>query len=981
MMKRLFFCGGLCLGLLLFGTFAFAQTQSGEIYGTVTDQSGAPLPGVTVTVSSDSLLGERTDVTNDKGIYRFPLLPKGDYRVVFTMAGFNTVDVKNVGSNIGEKTRLDRKLEASTVQETLVVTSDTPLIDSSTSDNKYEFDSENLDLIPTLTRSIEDVAKFVPGVTGIRINTVAGGTGGLPNIRGQGQEGNQYVVDGLGVRGSISFDNVVEQNFDSIESLQVVSDPYSPEYGKALGGAINVVTKSGGNEFAGEFGYQFRDDSMEADREPVQADNTITGFDRTKYWANVGGPIVKDKIWFFVSMNQDEPEDNSSGAAPRSISAENLVNPDGTPYGSDYVLYNYLDGADSRETTRLFGKLTFNIAENQDLSLSYLDSSYERSGQIGHQDLWRADETEASRWRLNYNWIGDIGVLELKAGAQESDFTAGGTQDIGVASRYIRDIAWRYANRTRYDNQVEKRMDYGAKWTGYFDTDSFGNHEYAIGVMYEDYETDWTLGTTGMNENFMPQPFGPGAEFTFNFLKTGGIDDGQIIIGANGAPILIPDEFTEKRDQLKPSEVKGHGIFLQDRMTLDKWTVMAGVRLDYTTMYDDLGNKLWSWNYSDFLSPRLSVLYDIFGDQRHIAKFSYGVFKDTTTTRILEFFLAEGGYAYRRWGWVGDETREATEAELHDPANWEFQTEQSPESNPMEYDPGIEPNSNERFTLEYNWEITTSHAFTARYTQSDTEDMLEDVATFEYSADQGEEGYDPTEEGVWTWRLINFPLKRRNFKSIDLVFNGRAGRYLNYSFAYTWTDNKGTNPGEFETATLNAGTGSGNYVGIFGDNAQARPEDRENNGFPDLISTLGVGLGSIDDDEGWYGPLSDATDHAVNFVGNWTLPYGFEAVTTLQWVSGYHYTLKGFNDLYGEYVNFPEGRGSRETDSCMWLDLSLAYNLKFANRHVVQFRLEGFNITDEQNVIQYVQEDTIDFEEPFARQDPQAFQLGINYKF
>jgi hypothetical protein len=971
--------GGLCLGLLFLSTFAFAQTQSGEIYGTVTDQGGAALPGVTITVTSDSLQGQRTAVTNDKGIYRLPLLPMGTYRVVFTMAGFSTVEVKNVKTIVGEKNRVDRVLEPSTVQEALVVTADTPLIDSSTSDNKFEFNADNLEMIPTLTRSVEDVAKFVPGVTGVRINTVAGGTGGLPNIRGQGQEGNQYVVDGLGARGSISFDNVVEQNFDSIDSLQVVSDPYSPEYGKALGGAINVVTKSGGNEFSGEFGYQFRNDSLEADREPVQADNTITGFDRTKLWANVGGPIVKDKVWFFVSFNQDEPEDNSSGAAPRTISAENLVNPDGTPYGSDYVLYNYLDGSDSRETTRIFAKMTFNISENQDLSVSYLDSSYERSGMIGQEDLWRADNTDASRWRVNYNWIGQAGVLEIKAGAQESDFTAGGTQDIGVASRYIRDIAWRYANRTRYDNQIEERMDYGVKWTGYFDTSSFGSHEYALGVTLENYKTDWTLGTTGMNENFMPEPFGPGAQFSFNFLKTGGISEGDIIIGADGHPILIPDEFTEVRDQLKPSEVDGHGIFLQDRMTLNNWTVMAGIRLDYTEMFDDVGTKLWEWDYSDFLSPRLSVLYDIFGDQKHIAKFSYGVFTDTTTTRILEFFLSQGGYAYRRHGWIGDETRAATEAELHDPANWEFQTEQSPESNPMDYDPGMEPNSSQRFSLEYNWQINPDQAFTLRYVQSDTKDMLEDVATFEYAADAGEPGYDPDEVGEWTWLLINFPLKERNYKAVDLVFNGQVGDMLNYSFAYTWSDSKGTNPGEFETATLNAGTGSGNYVGIYGDNAQARPEDQD--GFNRLISELGVGLGSIDDDEGWYGPLSDAADHAINFVGNWNLPWNLEAVTTLQWVSGYHYALKGFNDLYGEYVNFPEGRGSRETDGCYWLDASIAYNLTIANRHTIQFRIDAFNITDEQNVIQYVQEDTIDFETPFARQDPQAFQLGVNYRF
>jgi hypothetical protein len=967
---------GVCLGLILLSASAFAQIQTGEIYGTVTDEVGEALPGVLVTVTSPALQGARTEVTDEGGFFRFPVLPMGAYKVVFELDNFTTVEVTDVQAIVGQKSRVEASMPSSTIEETLVVTSEAPLIDASTSDNKFEFDSRDLEMIPTLTRSIEDVAKYVPGVTGVRINTVTGEGEGLPNIRGQGQEGNQYVVDGLSARGSIGFDNVIEQNFDSIDSLQIVSDPYSPEYGKALGGAINVVTKSGSNQFSGEFGYQYLDDSLEADREPVQPVNSVTGFDRTKLWANLGAPIMRDRVWAFVSYNLDEPEDVSAGADPYVIDAENLANPDGSAYGSDLVFYNFQDGSDKRETESMFGKLTFNVASNQSLFASYLDSTYDRSRQIGQADLWRAYVTDAYRWRMNYNLIAGAGVLELKAGAQENDYTVGGLTDISVANRYIRDIAWNFANRSRYDNQIESRDDWGAKWTGYVDTDGFGDHEYSLGFTIDEYETDWTLGTTGLGENFMPSPFGPGAAFTFEFLKA---DDGRIIVGADGQPILIPDEFEENRDQLKPSKVDGHGIFLQDRVTFKNWTIMAGVRLDQTSLYDDLGQELWSWDESEFVSPRLSVLYDVGGTHKHIAKFSYGVFKDTATTRILEFFLREGGYAYRRHQWIGDTTGAASEAELHDPANWTFQTEQSPESNPIDYDPGIEPNTADRFSLEWDWRINPEHALTFRYTQSDTKDMLEDVATFEYSADQGEPGYDPDEAGVWTFLLVNHPLKERNFKSFDMVFRGEVGQLLDYTTSYTWTENMGTNPGEFETAVLSAGTGSGNYIGIYADNAQARPEDLDP--FNRFVSALGVGLGSVTDDEGWYGPLSDATDHAINFVGSWHLPGNFEAVTALQWVSGYHYALKGFNDLYGEYVNFPEGRGSRETGDAYWLDLSFAYNWNIGSDYSLQLRLDAFNVTDSQEVLQYVQEDTIDFEEPYTRQDPRAFMFGVRFQY
>jgi hypothetical protein len=960
----------LCM-LGMSGLAVLAQsTTKAEIYGTVTDQNGEALPGVVVTATSDALIGQRSAVTNEKGAYRFPLIPAGAYTLTYTFTGFRTAEVNGVSAKVGEKTLQDQTLEPSTLEEALVVTADTPLTDNHSTDSKTTFDAQQLETIPTLSRSVQDVAKFVPGVTGVRMDTVNGGENGLPNIRAGGQEGNQYVVDGLSSRSSQGFGAGINQNFDSIDSLLIVSDPFSPEYGKSLGGAINVVTKSGGNEFSGEIGYQYRDDSMEADREPIQNPSSVTGFEREKLWANVGGYFIKDKLWFFVSYNSTEPTNLSAGADPRPIRAENMVNLDGSPVGMDFIVQEYPDGASTSDNDQIFVKLTYNIAENQELSFSYLDRDFASVTQSGRPLAYGAGAVKAERWRVNYNMISDYGVLEIKAGHQETDSLSAGVTDFGVAARNNTTISQNFGNRSRYDSTLTERDDYAVKFTGFWDTNSFGSHEFSLGVDYEEFITRWSRNATGASEVVFQDGFTDGVDFNFVYYQDLSDPNNPLIyVDASGTPIQVPSQLTQRRNAQDNNDVDGHGFFIQDRMTLNNWTFMLGIRTDQAEVFNDLGDSVWKWDYSDFISPRLSVIYDLHNDEEHVFKFGYGLFKDTSTTRVAEFFNARGGNAFRQYNWSGDMTHTFTEASLHDPANWTFNLEQSSETSPFDTDPaGIAPNENERFLLEYNWRIKPTLAFTTRYVNGESTGLLEDVQVFD---NPGTPDVSPH------FFLGNFNDKRRDFESLDFIFNGSVGKILNYYVGVTFSNVEGTNPGNFENETLNNPGGSGNYVGVFGDGV---PSDGSAFGdfWHDLFSGLGgVGLG----DEGWYGNLSDSVDTALNFVGNWSLPWELDLVTTLQYVDGYFYTLKGFQDAYGGYFTFPETRGSRSTSGTYWLDLSLARNFKFGNRHNIALRVDAFNIFDEQEPISVVEENTIDFETPFARQEPRAFQVGVQYKF
>jgi Outer membrane receptor for ferrienterochelin and colicins len=146
-----------------------------------------------------------------------------------------------------------------------------------------------------------DVVKFTPGAAGIRADTRRGtSTEGQPSFRGAGAEGNNWVIDGLAVSGVRMKDSGVNLNYDSLEEIQIISDPFSPEFGSSYGGIINMVTKSGGNRFHGEASLLIENRHLQAARQSqLSVVSEPDAFNNTSAYVNLGGPILKDKLWFF----------------------------------------------------------------------------------------------------------------------------------------------------------------------------------------------------------------------------------------------------------------------------------------------------------------------------------------------------------------------------------------------------------------------------------------------------------------------------------------------------------------------------------------------------------------------------------------------------------------------------------------------------------------------------------------------------------
>ncbi|PYQ50049.1 MAG: hypothetical protein DMF59_11930, partial [Acidobacteria bacterium] len=283
---------------------AFGQSSTGAITGTVTDANGGAMPGVTVTATNTATHATRTVVSNGVGHYEVPLLPPGVYRVVAELSGFQPVSsVMNI--NVGTAATFDVKLKPG-VTETVTVTAAAPIIETSKSEVSSVVNEKAIQNLPTNGRNFIDFVLTTPGV----VRDVRGG-----DISFAGQRGtlNSMVVDGanndntffgqtVGRTGSGRAPYQFSQ--DAVKEFQVNSNAYSAEYGRAGGAVINVVTKSGTNDFHGSVFDYYRDKQLNTN----SYINVINGraksaYHYDQYGFSAGGPIVRDKHFFFANVD------------------------------------------------------------------------------------------------------------------------------------------------------------------------------------------------------------------------------------------------------------------------------------------------------------------------------------------------------------------------------------------------------------------------------------------------------------------------------------------------------------------------------------------------------------------------------------------------------------------------------------------------------------------------------------------------------
>ncbi|HTS03406.1 MAG TPA: carboxypeptidase regulatory-like domain-containing protein [Thermoanaerobaculia bacterium] len=286
----------------LTATPAFSQIPTGTLKGNVSDEGGAPLPGVSVTATSPVLQGTRTTVTNVNGDYVFPLLPPGDYTVKMVLSSFQTA-TRTTKVSSGQDVSVNVKLAMAGVQSTVVVAAQSETV-SQTAAATTTYSADTLDKLPVARTILSSVA-ITPGVN-------QNGPNGAFTVGGAMSFDSVFNVNGVNIQDNIRGTPTNLFIEDAIQETSSMVSAVSAEYGRFTGGVINAVTKSGGNSFHGSFRMTENNDDTKA-QTPIPT--TYTDKWIPTYEGTLGGPIWKDTIWFFGAVRYNDQKTSSSTAA------------------------------------------------------------------------------------------------------------------------------------------------------------------------------------------------------------------------------------------------------------------------------------------------------------------------------------------------------------------------------------------------------------------------------------------------------------------------------------------------------------------------------------------------------------------------------------------------------------------------------------------------------------------------------------------
>ena len=546
----------LLLSLILSLSFSFSQSrETGAIEGRVVMEDQTPLPGAEVSLSSPNLIGgARQVITTAEGRFRFVALPPGTYSLEAKLSGFTPAGVVDVRLHVGMTLKVDMILKPGEISEEVEVIAQAPLVDlkdSQMASSKME--RELLLSVPvSQTSDLYNIQALAPSAYN---GSVFGGNEST---------GDAFLVDGVDTSAADYGDTWVRLEFTAIEEGSVMGIGANAEYDGYNGSVVNVITKSGGNQFEGEvqFFYQGMDWNSSNTGDPKDApkqSSAMTNF-------SLGGPFIKDKLWWFVNGSYSRSEEKQFGF-PVNLTAR-------LPKG--------------------FFKATFQPGKNDrfQLFLNYDEMHYENAG-----DAYTAPEAprNAKKWCFtgNLNWLhifsGET-LLELKINGYDSVWNDYGSMGEDVKGTYdpaTGGLSGNFPWKVRNDiSRVASEMVLSHHAQGFL-----GEHDFKAGVQYDLSYTKMTAAYNGdgMYVNYMGYPY---------LLYTGG---SYIIEGA------------------------AHRIsaFVQDAWTLsDRLTINPGLRFNiYRGVSPVLNETVYK---TEGIAPRFGLTYDIFGDGSTAFKAHYG---------------------------------------------------------------------------------------------------------------------------------------------------------------------------------------------------------------------------------------------------------------------------------------------------------------------------------------------------------------------
>src|SRR5438876_1027863 len=333
------------LGILATPAAAGAQVLYGSLVGTVTDESGAAVPGATVTITHHETNASRETVTDSAGSYRFPTVQSGTYTVTVQLTGFRTFTRADVPVTLNTISRVDASLKVGQLAETVMVTAESPLLQTERAEVRAELkETELVNLPVSLNRNYQYLFRVLPGFTTPAEAHSAPSNRSRAlvfNVNGASRSSNNIRIDG------VSTTNIRLPHFaayfhalESLETVNVVTNSFDAEQGLAGGSAINVQVKSGTNSVRGS-AFEYHTNEMLRTRNYFDPPGTSKGKWRyNQFGGTVGGPVVRDKLFYFVSYEGTRDRQQLS----RTVSVPTAAMRRGDLSASPTAIYDPLTG-------------------------------------------------------------------------------------------------------------------------------------------------------------------------------------------------------------------------------------------------------------------------------------------------------------------------------------------------------------------------------------------------------------------------------------------------------------------------------------------------------------------------------------------------------------------------------------------------------------------------------------------------------------
>jgi hypothetical protein len=635
---------GLLALLLLITMPVMAQERFGGLSGVVTDSTKAPVPGVTITVTNKQTGAIRTAVSGADGTYQIPDLTPGRYTVNIELQGFQKVTNDDVIVLVGKTFNADAELKPGAVTEVVNVTGESRQVDLKSVVIAHNVTAEEIDRLPK-TRTFQGIALTSPGVN-------SGDLEGGFQVHGASGAENAYTVDGVTTNSLLYGSSRQNTVFEYIQEVQVKTAGIDAQYGGALGGVISAVTKSGGNVFHGEGHYYYFGNGISAG--PVQRlvlspldDTTVTfvqddkqKFNNSEPGASVGGPIVKDHLFFYGSYS------------PRIVRRTNDY---GFSLGAETGSI-----AQKQTQTQAFGKLTYSSGGRVQANFSALLTPTRSTGTLPAYDgtsstflssslagnsiqPGRGFKTDQNTFSGDLDvWLGTSNYVSFRGGYFHDNYV-----DTGIPS--TTSVLWNQPSiglagvpaslqqPKNFQNTPRAQItDLDTTNTGFFQVDY--NHQFNGGG------THFLKGGVGVRHTVNDvNLFYPGGYVLLNW-------NASFRSGATGLTNRGTYGYYEVNDRLTTGAVNANmpSVYVQDTWTIaNRLTLNLGVRTEKETIPSfrtDIKDNAFAFGWADKIAPRLGASYDVLGNGRLKAFGSWGRYFDW-----VKYELARGSYGGDKW--------------------------------------------------------------------------------------------------------------------------------------------------------------------------------------------------------------------------------------------------------------------------------------------------------------------------------------------